>query len=152
MALRLTPLTLKEANQFVVAHHRHHGRVVGHRFSLAARLSSTDGPIVGAVVVGRPVSREINQYRVAEVTRLTTDGTKNVCSFLYSAAARVAREMGFERIQTYVLESEPGTSLKAAGRQFDGMTDGGDWNYSWRKGRRTDQPMCRKQRWSKTFD
>ncbi len=30
------PLTLGEANAFVVRHHRHHGPVVGHKFSLGA--------------------------------------------------------------------------------------------------------------------
>jgi len=38
-----------------------------------------------------------------------------------------------------------------AKRDFDGMTTGGNWNHSWRKGRREDQPMCRKQRWVKKF-
>ena len=40
---------------------------------------------------------------------------RNVCSFLYSRAARIAKEMGYAKIITYILESEPGTSLKAAG-------------------------------------
>ena len=42
---------------------------------------------------------------VVEVTRLCTDGTKNACSFLYGAAARIAKEMGYKQIQTYILES-----------------------------------------------
>ena len=147
--MNIIPLTIKQANELINKLHRHHKPVTGHRFSLGAMK---DGELVGAVVVGRPVSREVAQYAVAEVTRLVTNGTKNACSFLYAAAARVAKEMGFDAIQTYILDSEPGTSLKAAGWQFDGMTAGGDWNSSkqYRKqGRRTDQPQCPKQRFTK---
>ncbi len=36
MALEIVPITLKEANQFVQDHHRHHGPVTGHKFSIAA--------------------------------------------------------------------------------------------------------------------
>jgi hypothetical protein len=88
---------------------------------------------------------------VAEVTRLVTDGTPNACSMLYGAAARAADAMGFDRIQTFILEDEPGTSLKAAGWTFEGMTEGGDWNRPSRGGRRVDQPMIRKQRWCRWF-
>lgn len=101
--------------------------------------------------MGRPVAREVPQYEVAEITRLVSDGTKNVCSFLYAAAARVAREMGFKKIQTYILNSEPGTSLNAAGWELEATTAGGDWNHGQRKGRRTDQPMVPKTRWAKVL-
>lgn len=146
--MRAVPLTLAEANALIVALHRHHKPVVGHRFTIGAE---EDGKVVGAVVVGRPVARNTEQYRVAEVTRLVTDGTHNACSMLYGAAARAADAMGFDRIQTFILEDEPGTSLKAAGWTFEGMTDGGDWNRPSRGGRRVDQPMVRKQRWGRWF-
>ena len=148
--LRLIPLTLKEANGLIASKHRHHKPVVGHRFSIGC-LDTSSGEIVGAAVIGRPVARAVAQYSVAEVTRLVTDGTPHVCSKLYSAAARAAEAMGFDKIQTYILDTEPGTSLKAAGWEFEETTSGGDWNHSRRKGRRTDQPMCRKQRWAKNL-
>lgn len=147
--MKIIPLTLKEANVLVESLHRHHKPVRGHRFSLGA---IKDSKLVGAITVGRPVSREINYKVVAEVTRLVTDGTKNTCSFLYSAAARVSKEMGFEKIQTYILDSEPGTSLRAAGWEFDETTRGGNWASSKlyrEQGRRQDQPQCPKQRWVK---
>src|SRR3990167_2281487 len=147
--MRIVPLTLKQANALVEKLHRYHKPVVGHRFSLG--LEDDTGRLVGAVIVGRPVSRELDQYHIAEVTRLVTDGTANACSALCGVAARVAREMGFDRIQTYILGSEPGTSLKAAGWALEGTTSGGNWNHSWRKGRRTDQPLGSKQRWGKVF-
>ena len=147
-AVRPIPLTLAEANALIARLHRHHKPVVGHRFTIGAEHN---GEVVGAAVVGRPVARKTDQYRVAEVTRLVTDGSKNACSLLYGAAARAAEAMGYDRIQTFILEDEPGTSLKAAGWTFDGWTGGGDWNCPSRGGRRTDQPMVRKQRWAKDF-
>lgn len=148
MKMTIFPATLAQANELVSQWHRHHKKVVGHRFSLGLRIGDK---IIGAVIVGRPVARAVAQYEVAEITRLVTDGSPHACSKLYGAAARVAKEMGFSKIQTYILESEPGTSLKASGWKFEAETSGGDWNHSWRKGRRTDQPMIKKQRWSKTF-
>ncbi len=34
MKLEIVPMTLKEANAFVAGHHRHHGPVTGHKFSI----------------------------------------------------------------------------------------------------------------------
>lgn len=149
MGLRVVPLTLKQANEFIKEHHRHHKSVVGHRFSIGCEEGDK---LVGVAVVGRPVARACEQYRCAEVTRLATNGHKNACSKLYSACARVAKEMGFNRIQTYILESESGVSLKSSGWHKECDTAGGDWNHSWRKGRRVDQPMEPKQRWAKVLN
>lgn len=54
-----------------------------------------------------------------EVSRVCTDGTYNACSMLYGACARIAKEMGFKKIQTYILQTEPGTSLKASGWKME---------------------------------
>ncbi len=149
MGLRIMPLTLAQANELINKWHRHHKPAVGHRFSLGAVEGEN---LVGAAIVGRPIASECEHYAVAEVTRLVTNGHKNACSFLYAACARVAREMGFWKIQTYILEEEKGTSLLAAGWGFEALTAGGNWNHSWRKGRREDQPMSRKQRWGKMLN
>lgn len=145
---RLTarPLTLAQANERVACLHRHHKPAQGHRFSIGAFL---DGQCVGAVIVGRPVARCVDQYLVAEVTRLATDGTKNSCSFLYARAARAAEAMGFTRIQTYTLPEEGGASLRAAGWICEGSPrrDGVGWQN--REGRRSDQPTSTKVRWAK---
>lgn len=149
--LRVRPCTLKQANERIAALHRHHKPVVGHRFSLAAFAGET---CVGVAVVGRPVARAVDQYAIAEVTRLATDGTRNACSLLYSAAARACEAMGFESIQTYTLASESGASLRAAGWTNEGPAGGGDWNCGGsrsHKNRRTDQPMTPKVRWRKSF-
>jgi len=148
---RIVPLTLSQANSLVAQWHRHHKPVVGHRFAIGVELS---GVTCGAAIVGRPVSRELDAYRIAEVTRLVTVGTKNSCSILYAACARIAKEMGFDWIQTYILESEPGTSVEAAGWKLDGLTSGGNWNHSWAFGgtRREDQPMGKKKRFVKILN
>lgn len=148
--LKIRPINLKDANKYVSTVHRHHKPSRGHRFSLSVWDADQ---MVGVAICGRPVSRGCHPLEVLEVSRLCTDGTKNACSILYAAAARIAKDMGYLRIQTYLLEDEPATSVKAAGWVFDGMTSGGDWNNSkqYAGTRRTDQPMCPKQRWVKDF-
>src|SRR5678815_3290523 len=108
--MRIVPLELRELNALVAKLHRHHKPVQGHRFSIGVEH---EGKLVGGASVGRPVARMTNQRTVLEVTRLVTDGTKHACSMLYSAAARIGRELGYEKIQTFILAQEPGTSLIA---------------------------------------
>ena len=123
--LRAVPITFAAASAFVRDHHRHHTPPQGHKFSIAV---ASEVRIVGVVIVGRPVSRHRDDGVTLEVTRLCTDGTKNACSFLYGAAARAAFAMGYQRIGTYVLKSEPGTTLKAAGWRLIGETPGRSWS------------------------
>jgi hypothetical protein len=123
--LAAVPMDLEGANEFVARHHRHHGPVVGHKFSIGA---ARDGQLVGVVIVGRPVSRHRDDGLTLEVTRLCTDGSKDACSFLYGAAAREAFAMGFRRIGTYIRKDEPGTSLVAAGWRLIAETPGKSWN------------------------
>ena len=139
-------MTLKDANAYVAEKHRHHKPSVGHKFSIGLSVGEK---IVGVAICGRPVSRGSDDGLTLEVSRLCTDGTANACSKLYGACARIAKEMGYKKIQTYVLESEPGTSLKASGWIMEAITSGGQWKYTNGKPRRTDQPTERKQRWAK---
>ena len=125
MKFTIERLELAEANAFVAQHHRHHRPVVGHVFSIGASL---DDKIVGVAIVGRPVARRRDDGVTAEITRLCTDGTKNACSFLYGASSRAAFALGFKRIGTYILASEPGTSLTAAGWRLIGGTPGRSWS------------------------
>jgi hypothetical protein len=124
MSLLLVHVELAEANAFVNALHRHHKRVVGHKFSLGAE---EDGKLVGVAIVGRPVARMRDDGETLEVTRLCTDGTANACSFLYGACRRAAFALGFGRIGTYTLQDEGGASLRAAGWTLIGERSGGNW-------------------------
>ncbi len=109
--LQLQPISFAEAAEFVRQHHRHHIPPVGHKFSIAVN----DGENVrGVVMVGRPVARHLDNGWTLEVNRCCTDGVKNGCSMLYAAAWRATRALGFRRLITYILASEPGTSLIAA--------------------------------------
>jgi hypothetical protein len=119
------PLTRDEANAYVVRWHRHHGRVVGHKFALGAVL---DERVVGVAIVGRPVARRLDDGFTVEILRVATDGTPHVCSFLYGACRRAAYALGFTRCVTYILATEPGTSLRAAGFQLIGEAGGGSWS------------------------
>lgn len=107
---------------------------------------------MGAATIGRPVARLVNWRTTVEVTRLVTDGTKNACSILYAAAARISREMGYEKIQTYILDTETGVSLRAAGWVCEGKSVGGGNGWHSREGRRDDQPINPKQRWAKQLN
>ena len=148
MGLCVVPIELTTANRLVARWHRHHQPAVGHRFSLGAIDAS--GVLRGACIVGRPVARlGGHPLRVLEVTRLVTDGTKNACSMLYGAAARTRRAMGYERIQTYILDEETGTSLRGAGWICEGAAGGRQWKHTDGKPRRTDQPTGIKTRWAK---
>jgi hypothetical protein len=118
-------ITLEEANAFVSQHHRHHSAVVGHKFSIGAAVGDS---IVGVAIVGRPVARHRDDGLTLEVTRLCTDGTRNACSFLYGACARAAFALGFKQIGTYILASEPGISLAAAGWRQIGEVRGRSWS------------------------
>jgi hypothetical protein len=146
LKLRLFPATLKQAKAMVLDLHRHHKPPVGHRFSIGCE--DQFGKCHGIAVVGRPVARLTEQYRIAEVTRLVTDGTPHVCSKLYAACARATQAMGYDSIQTSILDSESGVSLVAAGWLFDHITKGESWVRTLRA-RRTDQPMCDKKVYKK---
>ena len=123
-ALALTPISLREANAFVERNHRHHKGVTGHKFSIGC---TRDGELVGVAIMGRPVSRYLDDGLTLEVNRLCTTGAENACSMLYGAAARAARAMGYQKIITYTLDTEPGTSLRAAGWQCAGPAGGERW-------------------------
>lgn len=151
--MKAIPLTRKEVNEYVDRLHRHHIHTQGDKYRIG--VLAEDGHLCGVVQVGRPVSRCLDDGKTLEVTRLCTDGTKNACSFLYSRAARVAKELGYEKIITYILMSEPGDSLKASGWFLELENAGGKpWNHPSRPREETldgkpKYPQVRKQRWAK---
>jgi hypothetical protein len=144
--LSLVKVDIAQANAFVASLHRHHKPVVGHKFSLGALIGLL---LVGVVIVGRPVARMRDDGLTLEVTRLCTDGSRNVCSFLYGAAARAAFALGYNRIGTYILASETGTSLKATGWRLIGQRGGGSWSRPDRL-RDDKHPMEQKTLWERS--
>lgn len=124
--LAIEPCDLAEANAFVSQHHRHHRPVPGHKFSLA--VADTTGTVRGVAIVGRPVARYLDDGRTLEVVRVATDGCANACSALYGAARRAAFALGYRKLGTYILASEPGVSLRAAGWRLVGEVTGRSWD------------------------
>jgi len=126
--LTLVPCTLKDAEAFVEQHHRHHRPPRGGLFAVAVAAGAE---VVGVAIVGRPVARGLQDGWTAEVTRLcVVDAARarNACSMLYGAAWRAARALGYRRLVTYILSSEPGTTLRAAGWAKIGEAGGGSWS------------------------
>jgi hypothetical protein len=144
--LRLVPVTLKEANAFVLKLHRHHDPVSGHRWSVG--VSTLHGKLVGVAICERSKARMESPF-MCEVTRVCTDGTSNACSMLYAACARAAEAMGYDEIKTFIFASEPGTSLKAAGWQPDGQVEPENWSRPSRKRKITKHSQESKVRYVK---
>jgi hypothetical protein len=118
--MRVRPTTLRAANDFVQAHHRHNGRTSRDGGKFAIELEH-EGIVVGVAIVGNPISATfMNRERygyTAEVLRVcTAEGApKGSVSCLYGACWRVWREMGGQRLLTYTLQEETGASLRGAG-------------------------------------
>ena len=110
------PITLREANDFVEAFHRHSKRTARNGGKFAIGLLHC-GEIVGVAIVGRPLSRILDDGLTAEVTRTCTNenAPKGSVSKLYSHCWRAWRAMGGVRMITYTLQSESGSSLRGAG-------------------------------------
>lgn len=142
LTLQIVPISFTEANAFVEEHHRHRGAVVGAKFCIAVAARHEIGDprpggagygthmdcVVGVAIVGRPVARSLDDGWTLEVNRCCTDGTRNACSMLYAAAWRAARAIGYRRLVTYTLDSEPGASLRAAGFRIVGEVTGRSWS------------------------
>lgn len=145
--MKVVPVTFRQACEFIAKHHRHHRPPQGHKFSIGLEV---DGELVGVACVGRPVARRLDNGRIAEVTRLCTTGVKNGCSMLYAACANAAKAMGYEKIVTYILQSESGHSLKASGWVFETDSPGGSWSVESRP-REDKHPTEPKTRWAKVL-
>lgn len=158
MGLTIKPISLANANAYVEEMHRHHPKVQGHKFSIACYDNNR---LCGVAIVGRPQGRFLDDGKTLEILRLCTDGTRNACSILYGRCARICKEMGYEKIITFILMSENGSSLKASGFTKEADNVGGlDWSKNNRYRQRheyeqmslfpTKQPPKElKQRWSK---
>jgi hypothetical protein len=133
-------------------HHRHHDAPLSHKFS----VEIYNGDLrVGVAVIGRPVSRRLQEAEphTLEVLRVCTWGhhslRRNASSKLYAAAAKRARQFGYNKLITYTLhEQESGGSLVASGWEKTKITRPESWNRSSRP-RKDKAPTCAKVRWEK---
>jgi hypothetical protein len=114
VSVHIVPCKLKEAGEFVTNFHRHNKAPHGALFAVGA----SDGTnLVGVAIVGRPVSRHMDDGTTVEVTRccVVDDAPKGTPSALYGACWRAAKAMGWGRLITYTLQSESGASMRGAG-------------------------------------
>lgn len=111
LSLIIKPIHLRAANEFVKQYHRHNIPTVGGKFAVSCY---NNGNLCGVAICGRPTARNADDGRTLEIYRNCTDGTYNACSKLYGACVRIAAAMGYERVITYILESEDGASVKAS--------------------------------------
>lgn len=123
--LNLVPVSFKKANEFVKRFHRHHKQMQGCKFCVAV---ADENKIRAVAIIGRPVARNLDDGWTLEVNRVCSDGARNACSMLYAAAWKVAKNMGYKRVITYILNSEDGKSLTAADYKLIGECGGGTWN------------------------
>ena len=119
----IRPVTFREANRFLEQHHRHHGSVAGGKFAIGLYELGT---LIGVACCGRPVSRVLDDGLTLEINRLCClNSEKNTCSMLYGRSCLVAKDMGYRKVITYILESETGSSLRAAGFTLEARNVGG---------------------------
>lgn len=134
VCMRIIPISLQTANDFVRRHHRHNGPVAGHKFSIGLEEK---GALVGVAIAGRPVSRLLDNGKNIEIRRVCVrEGHPNACSKLYARMKRIAQLMGYERIIAYTLERESGVSLRAIGAKADSRLPPQAWGRP-RRPRRT---------------
>ena len=125
--LRLRPTSIKDARAFVAALHRHNAAPNGGLF--ATSVVDSEDTVRGVAIIATPIAMGNADGWTCEVTRCCTDGSKNACSMLYGAAARAAKALGYKRILTYTLASEPGIALRASGWREVARTKWRPWNH-----------------------
>jgi len=148
------PLTLKAANAFTLAVHRHHGAFPPGLDYFRIGAVTDEGELVGVAIGARPPNRNSDDGFTVEVVRCATNGHKNACSFLYGHCARIARTMGFRRIITYTLDDESGASLRAAGWTMERRGIQSYWQSHQSAGRTVqarEHYAKRKTRWAMDF-
>lgn len=143
--LHIVPVSLDTANAFVALHHRHSEPVLRAKFYLG--ILDQTGLLRGVAIIGRPVSRALDDTFTLEVNRCCTDGVPNGCSALYGAARKVAFDMGYQRLVTYTLPDEGGFSLRGAGWQKVHESKAHEWSNAKRPRKSSTLYSVNKWRW-----
>lgn len=114
--MKVRPITLRVAKEFVDAHHRHNKSPRGHKLSLGLYDAAQ---LVGVGVLSRPIARGLDTGLNAEIIRTCTTGARNANSQLYGALLKCGKAMGYHKVYTYTQEGESGASLRAVGFVVD---------------------------------
>ena len=141
--MEIIPINLKDANNFVDMFHRHNKHCRGCKFCLGL---SHNNELVGVAIVGRPVSRNLDNGKTLEILRVCVKDTspKGANSKLYARCRKIGQSMGYKKIITYTLKSESQSSLRAVSARIDGFVKPDSWN---RKNRnRIEQPVYKQEK------
>ncbi len=152
--LDVREIAFNTAAIFVNEHHRHNPAPIGWKYG--ASVYNGD-EMIGVVMVGRPVSAALQRQGCLEINRVCVKPCSpqrlawNACSILYGWSCREAFRRGCNRVITYTLLSENGTSLVAAGFVAVAQTKGGSWcrRNRPRTDRSSTEPKIRWERWAK---
>ena len=144
--LTIEPCSVKQAIALVKRWHRHLPDIQG---GLFAALAVINGTVVGVAIAGNPSRVWQGTGRIV-ISRVATDETKMVCSKLYGAMCRAAEALGYQEAWTYTLPEEPGVSLRGAGFEDMGVTDGGEHDRPSRRRKPAVRPEP-KRRWRRVL-
>lgn len=124
--VEVVPIVQRLAQKWVNETHRHLRAPRGDLYRTSLQIGGT---LVAVGIAGRPKARALDDGRTAEILRIASvaDIDVNACTRLYGRLVRAGRALGYRRHVTYTLKSEPGTSLRAANFEDDGLTEGGEW-------------------------
>jgi hypothetical protein len=140
----VVPIMQRAAREWVNETHRH---LSAPRGDLYRTSLTVDGVTAAVGMAGRPC-RQLHDGRTVEILRIASVATveTNACSRLYARLIQAGKALGYRRFVTYTLPSEPGTSLRAAGFEDDGLTEGGEYNCPSRPRKPVEQSSP-KRRW-----
>ena len=151
--LTIRPIRFAEAQAFINRHHAHCRAPVGW---ISGNSVWNGGQMLGVATLSNSVARALNGRGIAEMARLCIRRDVapllrwNAASMLLGAGARSAEQAGFERVITYTLQNESGTSLRAAGWVQESVVRGRGWNRAGRP-RSNVNAYAPKIRWSRTL-
>jgi len=147
--MKIIPLSIKKANEFIFMFHRHNKKVQGGKFAIGLMEGNE---LIGVAIAGRPVARMLDDGETIEILRVCVkEGHKNANSQLYGRMIRICKLMGYKRVITYTLKKESGASLKAVGFKPITEVKPQTWNRPSRKRRFQKVYLESKIRWKKSF-
>jgi hypothetical protein len=150
--LTVEPCTVKAAKRVVKLWHRKLPDIQGGLFAAQVAI---DGSVVGVAIAGNPArvwqgTGRIVISRVAAQSAADNPRARNACSKLYGALCRAAEALGYREAWTYTLPEESGESLRGAGFEDMGLSDGGEHD----REKRPRKPAVRpdkKRRWRRVL-